>query len=370
MKIVDVKAIPLYVGKVKETADPSQDAVIVKVYTDEGIVGFGEANSSPLIVKSIVEAPASHKYGHGLRTLLLGEDPFEREGLWWKMYLGTLNFGRRGAVINAMSGVDMALWDCVGKALDKPIYKLLGGAYRKKVRAYASVLFPPQLRKISELASQCLKRGFTAVKFGWGPMGEDPKKDVKMVKSAREAVGRDVELMIDAGICWDSTTAIQRAREFEEYNIYWLEEPLPPDDLDGYARLADAVETRIAAGEKQTTRYEFRDLIERARIDVVQPDVARAGGFTECKKIVDMCFLSNCECVPHVWGTGLNIAAALHMIATFPRPTFLEYALTESPLRNYLVRERFELEDGLVQVPEGSGLGVELDEKTVKKYSG
>ncbi len=214
-----------------------------------------------------------------------------------------------------------------------------------------------------------MKEGFTALKLGWGPMGKSPSQDVELVKAAREAIDEEVDLMVDVSLCWDATTAIQMTRKFEEFGIFWLEEPLPPDDLDGYAKLSDAVDTRIAAGEEETTRYAFRDLMERGKVDIIQPDICRAGGFTECKKIVAMAYEKNIPCVPHSFSTGINVAASMHLIATMPDALFLEYCVVESPIRKGLLSEDIcRARNGFVEVPERPGLGIELNEEMVRRY--
>src|SRR5438876_4728797 len=239
MKITHVEAIHLRLPDVNERCDGSQETLVVRVHTDAGIVGVGEADSSSVVAKAIVEAPLSHKICRGLAECVLGQDPFEIDRLIHRMYEGTIFFGRQGAAVQAMSGVEIALWDIVGKATGRPVYQLLGGGFRKRFRAYASILFgdtPEQTRKIG---ADLVRQGYRAVKFGWGPMGQSEASDVAHVRAAREGVGADVELMVDAGLCWDTATAIRRAQQFEPYNLTWLEEPLHPDNVDGYRRLSE-----------------------------------------------------------------------------------------------------------------------------------
>ena len=368
MKITDIEAIPLTLGETRAIADGTQDALIVRVHTDEGIVGIGESDSSPMVVKAVIEAPMSHMICRGLRTILVGENPFEVERLWEKMYRQTIFFGRRGAAIHAMSAVDIALWDIMGKALGKPVYELLGGAYRKEIRAYASALFGDTPEETAEITTANKEKGFTAIKLGWGPLGKDPEEDVRHIRLAREAMGDEMDLMVDAGLVWDAKTAIQMARRFEEYRIFWLEEPLPPDDLEGYAKVATAVDTRIAAGEEESTRWGFKDLMDRGKIDVVQVDVTRAGGLTESKRIAYMAHERNLPCVPHLWSSDIIIAASLHLVASIPNALILEYCMADSPLRWELVANPPKYEKGVVYVPEGPGLGIELNEDTLEKY--
>ncbi|MBI3911084.1 MAG: mandelate racemase/muconate lactonizing enzyme family protein [Armatimonadetes bacterium] len=368
MKITDVEAIYLRLPVIEERCDGTQDTLVVRVHTDAGLTGVGEADSAPLVVRAIVEAPVSHTIQRGLRELLLGENPLEIERLWEKMYQGTLFFGRRAAAIQAMSGVDIALWDIAGKAYGQPAHRLLGGAYRQRVRAYASSLFGATPEETGRLAAGFRDQGFTAVKFGWAPMGQDEATDVALVREARRGAGRDMDVLIDAGCVWDSKTAIQRARRFQEYGIYWLEEPLHPDDLEGYARLATSVDVRIAAGEEESSRHSYVDLMDRGKIDVVQVDVTRCGGLTEARRIAWLAHDRHLPVVNHSFKTGINLAASLHFVATAPNGFILEYPITPSPLRDQLTREKFPVVDGYVTIPDAPGLGVTLDEETVSRY--
>ncbi len=249
MKITQVEAIHLCLPEVNERCDGSQETLVVKVHTDTGVVGVGEVDCSAHAAKAIIEAPLSHKTCRGLAECVLGQDPFEIERLIHRMYEGTIFFGRQGAVIQAMSGIEIALWDIVGKAVGRPVYQLLGGGFRKTFRAYASILFGDSPAETERIARDLVRQGFRAVKFGWGPMGQSEASDIAQVRAARQRLGADVELMVDAGLCWDAATAIRRAKQFEPFNLTWLEEPLHPDDVQGYARLSAHSPMRIAAGE-------------------------------------------------------------------------------------------------------------------------
>lgn len=368
MKIVDVETMILALPEISEKCDGSQDTAVVRITTDEGISGIGEVDSSPWVAKAIIEAKQSHKICCGLKELIIGEDPSRIIQLWDKMYQGSIFFGRRGAAIQAMSGIDLALWDILGKAQGKPVYELLGACYRKEVRAYASSLFGETVKETGELAESFVKQGFTAVKFGWDPMGQDPETDVALVREIRSAVGKDVDILIDAGLVWDAKTALQRARQFSEYNIFWLEEPLHPDDLDGYARLSEGTDVRIAAGEEESSRLSFIELMDRGKIDIVQIDVTRCGGLTEAMRIAQLAADRHKPVVNHSFKTGINLAASLHFLAAVPNAFILEYCVSQSLLRKTLTKQKFEIVNGMAQVPQEPGLGIELDENVVKKY--
>ncbi len=367
MKITDVEAIWLRLPEVNERCDGTQDTLVVYVHTDEGIVGVGEVDSSPMVAKAIIEAPMSHAIARGLRECVLSQDPLDIARLHELMYQGSIFFGRGGAAQQAISGVDIALWDIAGKALGQPVYRLLGGAFRSKLRAYASILFGDTPQSTYDIARQQADCGFSAVKFGWGPMGKDETTDLALVKEARRGLGEQVDLMIDAGICYDTATAIQRAHQFAEYRPFWLEEPLHPDDIEGYARLAQQSSIRIAAGEQETTLAGFEALLD-AGLAVLQPDVARVGGLTSAMQIGRLATQRHRLCVNHSYKTGISIAASLHFLAALPNSSLLEYCVEQSALRQTLTRQAFPVEDGYVSVPQEPGLGVELDESVVERY--
>ncbi|MBY0232174.1 MAG: mandelate racemase/muconate lactonizing enzyme family protein, partial [Gemmataceae bacterium] len=325
MKITKVEAIHLRLPDVNERCDGSQETLVVKVRTDEGIVGIGEADTSSHVAKAIIEAPLSHKICRGLAECVVGHDPFEIERLVHRMYEGAIFYGRQGAAIQAMSGVEIALWDIMGKATGRPVYQLLGGGFRKTFRAYASILFgdtPDETRRIGEgLAGQ----GYKAVKFGWGPMGLSEASDIAHVRAAREGLGKDAELMVDAGLCWDTATAIKRSRQFEPFDLAWLEEPLHPDNIEGYGKLSAVAPMRIAAGEEICDLKEFDLMMDRGGIAVAQVDVTRVGGLSRSKRIGWSSAERHRLCVNHSYKTGINIAASLHFVAALPNTHYFEY---------------------------------------------
>jgi L-rhamnonate dehydratase len=370
VQITSVEAIVLrQPGVDTAIADGSQDALLVRIHTDEGITGIGEVDSQPNIIKAIIDAPASHANAAGLGGLLVGEDPMEIDRLWETMFHRSIYYGRRGAAIHAMSGIDIALWDIKGKALGLPVYRLLGGPHRTSFRAYASTLMPDTPLETERVVTGLVEQGFTAIKLGWGPFGQDAGLDVDLVAAARRAAGDNIDLMFEIGNGWrNADHAIRQVRRFEDYDPYWVEEPFMPDDIEAYAKLADSVETRIAAGEEDSTRWGFRDLIERGKVDVVQPDVTRAGGISECLRIVQIAALHDREIVTHSWSTGIIKAASLHFLAAVPRSNLFEYCVQETALNQALTRERFPLRDGYVSVPEGAGLGIEIDDEVVERY--
>lgn len=367
MKITDVEAIWLQLPVVDERCDGTQDTLVVRVHTDAGILGVGEVDSSPMVAKAIIEAPLSHAIARGLRQCVVGQNPLDIAVVWERMYQGTIFFGRGGAAQQAISGIDMALWDIMGKALGLPVYQLLGGAFHTKLRAYASNLFGDTPQATYEQARRLVDQGFTAVKFGWGPMGQSEQLDIELVRQARAGLGEAVDLMIDAGLCYDASIAIRRTHQFAEFRPFWLEEPLHPDDLEGYARLVQASPLRIAAGEQETTLQGFQALLD-AGLDVLQPDVARVGGISRAIEIGRLTAQRRRLCVNHSYKTGISIAASLHFLAALPNAALLEYCVEPSALRQTLTRQRFPLVDGYVMVPQEPGLGIDLDEEVIARY--
>jgi L-alanine-DL-glutamate epimerase-like enolase superfamily enzyme len=369
MKITNVEAIYLRLPQVKELCDSGQDALIVKVHTDAGITGIGEVDSAPLAVKGLIEGPFSHTTACGLREIVIGEDPFETEYLWHKMYRMNIYGGRRGVGMHAISGIDMALWDIKGKALGLPVWKLLGGGFHKKIRAYASTLFGATPQETGERARRFRDAGFSAVKFGWEPMGDDEKQDIALVREARKGLGDAADLMIDAGLVWDAKTAIQRARAFSDYNIFWLEEPLMPDDYAGYRKLSEAVDTRIAAGEEESSRKTFIQLMDEGKVDLIQVDLTRVGGFTEAMKIASLAQDRGVPVVNHGFTTYINVAAALHYLNAVPSSFIAEFVVEEgTTLRNFITKSPIVAKDGWLDIPQAPGLGVELNEEAIEKY--
>ena len=302
MKITEIDCTVLLVPDYEADATSSaQDNIVVRVHTDEGIVGVGETDANPWAVKALIESPSTHSMGRGLAEMLIGEDPLQPEALWDKLYQGSAMNGRRGLAICAIGALDMALWDIWGKATGQPVWQLLGGAKQTELIPYASLLpeggtFEQYRDGLVVKAKEAVQLGFTAVKAEvcvngpYSHMGLQEKDDrvVEIVAAVREAVGPDVTLMIDVAYAWqDVKQALWVMRQLEPYHLFFMETPLPSDDLDGYARLADATDIRIAAGEWLNSRFEFHDLIDRGRIDVAQPDVGRVGGLTEARRVVE-----------------------------------------------------------------------------------
>lgn len=379
MKITNVEAFILespFEIRPPEGSDEARGVkhcLLLKVSTDEGIVGWSDVETAPHVGEAMVNAPESGSgVFEGLRSLVIGEDPFDVERLWDKIYRGSIYYGRRGVAMQVLSGFDIACHDIMGKAVGKPVYKILGGARRNRIRAYASTLFRPTPQAMRDACGFYLQRGFTAVKFGWGVFGQDKKNDIKLVEAAREALGPDVELMVDAGWMVDRSAydAIELCRALEPYNIFWLEDFLHPENYEGYGKVkAAGIKTRLAAGEQEATAWGFRELINRGGIDVVQPDLSRCGGFSQARKIIWEAEHAGVDVCPHAWLTDLLTSASLHLNAVLPRSLFLEYNVCDNPMLREVIENPVQMDaDGYIAVPEGAGLGIEINEKAVKRF--
>lgn len=370
MRITDIEAIVVRQEQIELIGDGSQDTAVILVHTDEGITGIGEVDSSPYLVKEMIDMPASHMACMGLKEILIGEDIFDTERLWLKMYEKSLYYGRRGVAIHAMSGIDMAIHDAIGKKLGLPVSKLLGGTFRTEIEAYCSVLMPDSEEEIKALAAKHMQSGYKGLKLGWGALGKSYSRDLKLVQYARKALGDEAFLMIDIGMMWrDVKEAVKTAKEMENYSVYWIEEPFHPDNLDAYARLRAAVNTRIAGGEEVGTIHEYRDLLERNCVDVVQPDLSRCGGFTVARKLTDLAGLHNVKIVPHAFKTNILMAATLQYIASLPEAWVLEFCEQDTVLRQKLTNPIFQVDgNGKVQIPQKPGLGVEIDREVLDYY--
>jgi L-alanine-DL-glutamate epimerase-like enolase superfamily enzyme len=366
MKITQIICQLIRIPHVEHKTASSQDSVLVRVRTDNGLEGIGEADSQPEVVKAIIDAPFSHNIACGLRELLIGENPLETERLWQKMHRRTLYFGRSSVTITAMAAVDMALWDLKGKHFGEPIHRLLGGRQHERVLAYASILFGRDGRETSQIARRWREAGYRAIKFGWEPMGQSEALDIDLVRGAREGIG-DGTLLIDAGCVWDARTALSRAHAFSQFNIGWLEEPLRPEDVEGYRWLRDRSPVPIAAGEEECGREAWRPLIEARALDVYQVDLSR-NGFSDSNYIKERVQEIGARLCNHCYTSPVTAAASLHWLSTCRDAFLFEDCVEDSPLRHELTQERIQATDGYITVPNGPGLGVTLNEDFIKRH--
>lgn len=367
MKISQIICQILRINSMEQKTAGTQDTLLLRVRTECGLEGIGEADASPEVIKAIVDAPYSHNIACGLRELLIGMDPLEHDLIREKLYRRTMYFGRRAVGIVAMAGIDMALWDLKGKFFNQPIHRLLGGKRHETIPAYASILFGRDGAETKDIAERWRAAGYKAIKFGWEPMGQSEALDMELVRGARDGFGADNTLLIDAGCVWDARTALQRANRFQEYNIGWLEEPLAQDDIDGYVWLRDRSPVPIAAGEGECGRGAFRSWIDRRALDIYQVDLAR-NGFTDSLYIKDRVEEAGGRLCNHCYKTPVSVAACLQWLCTHKDAFLFEDCVEDSPLRHELTLEPMIAVDGVMTVPDRPGLGVTLNEDFVQAH--
>jgi len=348
----------------------TRTAMLVEIETDAGLIGWGECYGPARMTGAVVDS---------VTPWLIGEDPLRTDVLWRMVYSRLRDHGQKGVVIQGLSGIDIALWDVKGKHFGVPVHQLLGGAQRTEVQAYATGLYRRKagdpLRYLAEEAASYVAEGFGAVKL---KIGFGVEEDAAVTRTVREAIGPDVALMVDANHAYDAVAAISLGRRIEQYEIGWFEEPVPPEDVAGYRSVKAALSIPIAGGECEFTRFGFRDLLVSHALDIVQPDTCAAGGLSECKRIADMAEAFGIRYNPHVWGTGIAIAASLQLLAVLPPHTplslkpaepMLEFDRTEHPIRQAILTSPIEHRGGVVQVPDGPGLGIEVDRKVLNRFA-
>ncbi len=357
----------------------SFDTALVRVETECGIVGHGEAKEE---VGSVANCSALvTAINQKFAPTLIGEDPRDTSRLWERMYNGTRDhyarasgrvfpgLGRRGLTVAAIGGIDMALWDILGKSLNAPVWRLLGGRKASHMPAYASGGWADASKIGEQLMSYVERGGFKAVKMRVGVMDGSVLASVKRVKAARQALGDDIGLMCDA----HGTFSVPEAKRFcsmvEECNLTWFEEPVTADDKRGCAEVRASTAIPIAAGESEFSRHDFRDLIDARAVDVLQPDLAICGGITEAMRIAALASAYNLQLAPHLWTGAPAFAAGMHVAAAAPAGFVLEYSLGANPLLHDLVEEQFSVQDGLVEIPDRPGLGLTINEDFVKRYT-
>ncbi|VFR34408.1 mandelate racemase/muconate lactonizing enzyme family protein [plant metagenome] len=348
----------------------TRGSCIVEIETQDGVVGWGECYGPSQVARAFIESQYAPR--------LIGRDAFDVEVIWEDLYNRIKDYGNKGMSISALSGIDIALWDIIGKVCGKPVHKLIGGAYRTEVQAYATGLYFIDMDRLIEEAVEEAQgyaaEGFTAVKMKIG-LGS-PRLDIERVAAVRRAVGDDVRLMVDANHCFTVPQAIRLGRELEQLNVEWFEEPISPEDVDGYVEVTRALDMAVAGGENEFTRWGFRDLVSRKAMDIIQPDVCAAGGISECRKIATLAAAHGVECVPHAWGSAIGLAATLHFLAALPdqppsyrpMPPLLEFEQCENPFRDFLSAEPIVQTGGVVRIPTGAGLGIEVRREVLDKY--
>lgn len=342
--------------------------ILVEIVCDDGTIGWGECLGPARPNAAVVAAYASR---------LIGADPLETEKIWALLYNALRDQGQRGLSITALSGIDIALWDIKGKHFGVPVSTLLGGRFRDSVRAYATGSFKRDgVDRVEDNALETgahAKAGFHAVKI---KIGFDVEEDLRVIRAVREAIGPNTRLMIDANHGYDTIEAVNLGRRAAEYGIDWFEEPVVPEQLGAYRAVRAGQTIPVAGGETWHTRWGMQEPIETRAIDIIQPDLCGVGGFTETRRVADLAALHGVRVVPHVWGTAVQIAAALQfMAAMVPNPVrvnpiepILEFDRTENPFRQAVVKTPIEHVGGVVAIPDGPGLGIEIDRAALAEF--
>ena len=379
MKITDVKVHVLQSPLAEPFAFSQgwvhrRSATLVEVITDAGLTGWGEAFAQglepPQIAASAIE--------HALRPLVLGANPLDIEVLWHRMYHQTRDYGRKGSVVAAISAIDMALWDLAGHHYQQPVHRLLGGAFRTRVQPYATGFYrvrgQGERDRLVDEAQGHLAAGFQLMKV---KLGYGVADDIEVIQAIAAAMqGRGVTLMVDTNHGYGRTEALRLGRVLDELDLRWYEEPVAPEDLEGYCELRAKLRTPIAGGENEHTLYGFRDLLGRHAVDIVQPDLGSCGGITAARHIIALAQAHGIEVNPHVWGSAVAQAASLQVIAALPvthhavfaRDPVLEYDRSSHPFRRDLVTHPIEMTDGFVHIPNGPGLGIEVRRDTLERF--
>ena len=347
----------------------ARTAMLVRVTTDDGLTGWGEAYGPP--------EPSAATVRHVLAPLVVGADPFDTLPLWERMYARLRDYGQKGIALHAISAIDIALWDIKGKALGVSVSRLLGGRFRERVQAYATGLYfrPGEdfTAALVEEARGYVAAGFRAIKL---KVGHTPESDLRHARAVRAAIGPDVQLMVDANHAYDAATAIRLGREFERLDVRWFEEPVIPEDIEGYAEVSRALDMPVAGGEAEFTRFGFRRLLAARAVDIVQPDITATGGFTECQRIAALASAHGIRYLPHVWGSSIGLAASLQFTAALPPATqslypiepLFEFDRTPNVFRDELAVVPIRHQRGWIAIPDRPGLGVEVDEHLMRQY--
>lgn len=351
-----------------------RSATLVEVVTDDGVTGWGEAFAQGLEPPEIAAAAIEH----ALKPLLIGADPLATEVLWHRMYHATRDYGRKGSVVAAISAVDIALWDIAGRARGEPIHKLLGGAFRDRVEPYATGFYrikgQGEAARLAEEAVRHHEAGFRLMKVKLGYGVED---DIACMQAICRAIeGRDITLMVDTNHAYGRAEALRLGRALADCKLRWYEEPVVPEDLRGYAEMREKLTMPIAGGENEHTMYGYRELFAAGAVDIAQPDLGSCGGITAARHIIALAQSHGVAVNPHVWGSAIAQAASLQLIAALPvahhslfaqEPVF-EYDRSSHPFRQHLITEPILQQGGWVTIPDGPGLGVEIDRAALEKY--
>ncbi|OJA06960.1 mandelate racemase/muconate lactonizing enzyme family protein [Halomonas sp. QHL1] len=342
---------------------------LVEIVCDDGTIGWGECLGPAKPNAAIVEVYAQS---------LVGEDPLQTEKTWLTLYNRLRDQGQRGLTVTALSGIDIALWDIKGKHFGVPISTLLGGRFRKSVRAYATGSFARAgVDRVTDIAAEVAgyrREGFHAVKI---KIGFDVEEDLEVIAAVRDAIGPDMRMMIDANHGYDYLEAIELGQRAAPFGIDWFEEPVLPEQISTYEAVRAGQPIPVASGENWHGRYAMQEPLSRRAVDIVQPDICGVGGFSEMRRVADMAAMHGVRLVPHVWGTAVCLAASLQFMAALPpnpprrRPIepIMEFDRTENPFRQAIVQTPLEHNQGVMTIPDGPGLGIEINRDALSTYA-
>jgi len=351
-----------------------RSATLIEIKTNEGIAGWGEAFCQGLEPPEISAAVIEN----ALKPILLEQCPLDIEVLWHKMYSTTRDYGRKGSVISAISAVDIALWDIAGKYYNEPIHQLLGGAFRNKIKPYATGFYrlkgKGEANRLAEEAISHYENGFDHMKVKLGFGIEDDLKCMETIYNVLK--NKNVTLMIDTNHAYGRSEALLLGKQLEDYRLRWYEEPVVPEDINGYSELKSKLKIPIAGGENEHTIFGFKSLFENNAVDIAQPDIGSCGGITGAKQIINLAHSFGVEVNPHVWGSAIAQAASIQVIASIPlthfsifaREPILEYDQSSHPFRRELLTSPIELVNVIINLPKGKGLGIDINLNTIKKY--
>jgi len=347
----------------------SRTIMVLEIITDDGISGWGEAFGNAFINQTIIEKVYKAK--------IIGQNIFDSEKIWDELYNLLRDNGQKGSCIEALSAIDNALWDLKGKYTHLPVYRLLGGARRDKILPYATGLYHKELNQApKDLVAEAIsyvEAGFKAIKM---KIGFGLKNDIEIVKAVREAVGSNVQIMVDPNHAYNSMTAIELSKGIEPYDILWIEEPVPPEDIKGYCEVKAASRIPISGGEAEFTMYGFKKFIDNRAVQILQPDCCITGGLTSFRRIITLAKIENIQCYPHVWGSGIALAVGLNAAFSLPdfpealvtSPVYFELDRTENIFREKLNKIPLNIVDGWIEKTEFEGLGVDIDRDLIDKY--
>ncbi|QOR01539.1 mandelate racemase/muconate lactonizing enzyme family protein [Campylobacter sp. 2014D-0216] len=369
MKIVKVEPIWLRVKPFNEPCEWGEDAFILKIHTDNNLYGIGESDSAAAVLKMMFEQPSTHGSCRNLSEILLGQDPRNIKKIMDDLLEGSAYYGYSGALICALSAINIALYDLLGKIYGVSVAVLLGGKRKDYLNAYATFIPSQDLKANAVKAKHLKSEGFKLLKFGGAGFGSNALSDKEIIQGIRETVGDEVKLSIDLVGLWKNFSyARERFLDIKEYNLEWIEEPVGMNNVCDYARLSEHLPCKITGGEGFYTQNEFENFIKKSKVSIVQPDITRCGGFDTMVEVEKLSLKYGCDLVPHGFSTGILLAATVQFLASSKHCDLIEYSQSTSALYTHLVKNLIPCKDGIIAIEDVVGIGVELNEELIKQY--